>query len=579
MRRPSGIRAWCTLSLAIAAIVAGLVVAKQYAEQHLLASILGSGTEARQLKLHWLQAAGCAEEVDIPLTHSVDRGSFPLKLHAGKLWFVYDQSALLRKRLILPRVIVQDAVISANLSDLDAPSIVDFDTTELSLPSDAQSNAQTWVDEIRKLNDTLVSQKFVEGRQVSIDADMLSERMQSHFGSVHQQAVRILSEARDIQQQLAGLNNVLRHEAQVIASRERLEQLKGSLIGLKSQVTRVDRTLADEQARVRAALLTEKDALDASGKEFQARPATDTARIALEALLAECLREPARYSLLLTDLMNKPFEAPRTARGRTIRHFESDMACFAVTSAQLGGIIETDGNRLPFHATGSFAIMPDQRIEEIVSTRQGARWQMAVGENDNLISLDGHSRHAPHGSTHIVMRCESPGHIQATCEVMASNVTGTGQLQLRELFTAAPHAKLLAGALHSDKMISELMEGALATAEEAPEVLDYEFKELATQPKVELSKEAIDWLANRLARSATRHVTLRYDDVAERLDAHVQQKLEAITRNVAVSRNETEQHLNQQLEELRKLQANVLNSLQQRAGTDLARKPASDVLR
>ncbi len=122
----------------------GAYAGKRYAEQHMLATVLGSGVHADSVQWHWRQAAGCAEHVEIPLPHATDAHDQPLQLYAPKLWFVYDQAALLRKRFILPRVVMEDVVISTANDRLLDEGVVDIDfepVIELGdlveLPSDA----------------------------------------------------------------------------------------------------------------------------------------------------------------------------------------------------------------------------------------------------------------------------------------------------------------------------------------------------------------------------------------------------------------------------------------------------------
>lgn len=579
MRWLRGVRGWGSLAAAVTAMVACSIAGKQYVERHLLSAVLGNGSEARQFQFHWLRAAGCAEDVDIPLTQASVSNAMPLQLHAEQLWFVYDQSALLRKRLVLPRVVIDDAVISASSSGALPRPPIDYegDDSSVTVPSKPWC-AQPWCDELLSLVSNLSSEKFVRGRQVSIDTDMLAERMQAHFANVHGQAERLLSEARDIQQQLAALDNLLRHERQVIASRERLEHLKGSLVTLKSHLARVDRMLNEEQARVRSAMLTEKQALQVSGQQFKLPSASKLAHSTLQAMLMHCLREPAQYSLVLTNLMNKPFAAQQPSRGSNLRHIDSSLSVFEVSSARLTGTLDMGGNVLPFTAAGSFRILPGPRAIATNQTSEGARWQMSIGEGTKKIALEAHSRHATQGSAYVVVRASAPGRIQAKCDVVASSINGSGTAEFRPWLSQGEHDQSV-NALTSSDTIRELIVQALSAAERAPEVVEFKFDELATEPNVKVDDEAVDWLAQALDDSSSHTVAQHYENAASKLELHVQQRLETISRNVALSRNEAEQHLNQQLDELRKLQVNVINNLQQRTGTDFARQPSSEILR
>ncbi len=66
MKRHRSLFGWCGLGLTVAAVAGGAYAGKRYAEQNMLAVVLGSGVKAESVQWHWRQAAGCAEQVEIP---------------------------------------------------------------------------------------------------------------------------------------------------------------------------------------------------------------------------------------------------------------------------------------------------------------------------------------------------------------------------------------------------------------------------------------------------------------------------------------------------------------------------------
>ncbi len=62
----------------------------------------------------------------MPLPSAKDSLNNSLRMRAGKMWVAFDKDALLRKRLVFPRVIIEEAVISADSFDgLVTQAVVD----------------------------------------------------------------------------------------------------------------------------------------------------------------------------------------------------------------------------------------------------------------------------------------------------------------------------------------------------------------------------------------------------------------------------------------------------------------------
>ncbi len=81
---------------------------------------------------------------------------------------------------------------------------------------------------------------------ISIDADMLSERMQAYFGDTRMQAQRLIAEARDIQQQFVNMDNVLR-QPQLDEVRRRIEIIRDQLAKIKFDIGHSDKRFEDER--------------------------------------------------------------------------------------------------------------------------------------------------------------------------------------------------------------------------------------------------------------------------------------------------------------------------------------------
>lgn len=569
---------WSSLGISVAAVGGLAVAGKHWAEQHALEAVLGHGARTDALTVHWSYSAGCAENVCIPLSAAGDAQT-KSQLSARRLWFTYDLPALMRKRVVLPRVIIEDAHIVAAAMQ---PS-----TQSGSPASEASAEAQplAWLEKLHSQLAALEEDKFISGTQVAIDTAMLSEQWQANFADVHQRAQRILTEAKDIQQELTAIDNPLRHEARVIASRGRLEELRTELAGLKNSLLKTDKILREQQSRIREALLTEKRALQEAGSAFQSPPASDFAAFTVNGWLAACMTEPAQYSILLGNLMCAPFRPSESLRGTNIRHADPMTADFAARSAKIAGDISLAGlspmptHRAPFTASGSFEVLSPAGTAGDANSGASARWQMVVGRSLNCISLEGEARNPRDGVAAIELESNAPGQLEANCEVAKSDVVGTAQVRLRQWLADRSHATAINPMLVDDPLASELLEAALADLNQAPQEVQFRFASQGGVARAILGKEDAHWLANALARVAAAHVAEKYEAAVEKLDAHVVSELEAMNRSVAVSYNAESQNLQQLLQELKVLQADVMNNLAQRAGSEFARKSAGDVVR
>lgn len=567
---------WSSLGISVAALAAVGVAGKQWAERHALEAVLGSGARTDALTMHWSYSAGCAENVRFPLSAAEEeQGSS--QLTARRMWFTFDLPALLRKRLILPRVIIEDAHLVAASSQ--AGSHAD------AVPTDAKLDAAplAWLHDLHSQTASIDQERFVSGTQVAIDTAMLAQQWQANFGDVHSRAGRIMAEAKDIQQELAEMDNPLRHEARVVASRGRLEELKAELAGLKNSLLKTDKVLREQQSRIREGLLIEKRALQDAGEKFQAPPAAALAELTIHNWLAACIDEPTQYSVLLSQLICSPFRHSQSVRGSDIRHVDPLTAQFAARSAKIAGDISLVGpdslpiHRAPFTASGSFQVVAG--AEGSPSGGPNARWQMSVGRSLNCICLEGKARNAAAGIAEISLESTAAGQIEAKCEVADSDVEGKAEVRLREWLGKRSHIAALNRALSDDRFVRELLDSALTDIDQVPEAIDFRFTRHSGAAQVEFEPHTADWLADELAKAASAHVAKKYDAAIDKLEAHVLSELEAINRAVAVSYNAETQHLQQLLQELKVLQAEVMNHLAQRAGSEFARKSAGDVVR
>jgi histidine ammonia-lyase len=169
------------------------------------------------------------------------------------------------------------------------------------------------------------------------------------------------------------------------------------------------------------------------------------------------------------------------------------------------------------------------------------------------------------------------------CEVQAQHVSATGHLDLRQWLAQSKVVEHMTSTLVPDASGQEpwieLIDQALRTTDDTPEQLVFEVSQLTDQPTWTVAQEVVQWLAGRLTSQASQHVAKHYVQASEQLDVVVQRKLGEQTRMVALLRNDAEQQLGQQLEELRKLQAAVNTHIQQRVGTHFARQPQAEVPR
>lgn len=571
MRWMNRIWRWGPLSIAVVALGGGLIAGKQWAETRALSTVLGAGAEASAMKVHWSKLTGCVENVAIPLAHSNDRDCNSARLTADRLWFTYDLPSLLRKRLLLPRVIIEDALIETRPWASSRPP---SDNSAFGSGGDASNAAVTWLADLRKRIESLEQDQFISGTQVAVDTAMLAEQWQADFAGVRDRAHKVLHEARDIQQQLAALNNVLRHEKQVISSRDRLEVLRATLMGMKIDLSRNDRTLRDQQSRVREALLIEKTALHEQGLAFRAPEAHDVALCAVEQWMLACLHEPTRTSRLLADIINKPYLQTRALRGANIRYSDQQAAEFEVLSAKISGDIMLGERSTPFTASGNFRLMPVATATQSSASQEESHWQMLVGSPTVTLSLDGHRSQTRSGMVEMSFRSNAPGQLQAKCELGNDVMQGSGQLQLRQWLSETSERDDIASRSKPDPLMEELLHESLSRPElkKVPEVIQFQFSGSADKPRLELSDNATRWLSDELTRLASERVAQRYDAASERLETRIHRDLEDLTRQIAHSRNETVAQINLLLDELRTVQANVLNNLQQRGGAHFARR-------
>ncbi len=72
---------------------------------------------------------------------------------------------------------------------------------------------------------------------------MVTEHMQAQFETMRQQSQRLIAEAKDVQMQLAGLDNVLRHEDHIKRSYARLDQIGQELKQQRAGLNIMDKRL------------------------------------------------------------------------------------------------------------------------------------------------------------------------------------------------------------------------------------------------------------------------------------------------------------------------------------------------
>lgn len=620
MRRKRSLVGWCGLGLAVAAVAGGAYAGKRYAEQHMLATVLGSGVHAEAVQWHWRQAAGCAEHVEIPLPHATDTHDQALQLYAPKLWFVYDQAALLRKRFILPRVVIEDALISTANDRLLTDEVVDIDFGPgfelgdlVELPSDTGTDAESannveasagnieaastfateasglalpWLDQLQTLCESVVSDKTIQGRQVSIDADMLSERVQGYFADSRAQAQKLVAEARDLQQQLVNMDNVLR-QPQLTEISRRLEQISEQLIKLKVDIGHSGKSLDEEHSRIRSALLIEKTQLLRQAGEYTAPAADEVADAVLTHLVKDQLRQPARAAVLLADLMRKPLTATASMRGQQLRSLEEQQPEFAARSARISGKAEIGDQAWPFTAEGSFELMAsrsapksDAGTDSVADSEQTSghsQWHMTIDAQPDAWQLDGQCP-SINGPCTVTLASSSASGLSMTCEVQQATISGKGQIGLRELIGSADanvrFSDSFAESYRSAMLLRRLMTDALVVDNQTPELIEFDVAELEQLTSQELNETAVEWLSARIQHVATVAMADIYRQAAMQLDKLIASKLTEHKGLVATLRNDAEQYVGSQQDELRRIQASVNSLIEQRqANYYFARQP------
>ncbi len=209
--------------------------------------------------------------------------------------------------------------------------------------------------QLQTLCDSTTNDKAIQGRQVSIDADMLSERVQGYFADSRVQAQKLVAEARDMQQQLVDMDNVLR-QPQLTEISRRLEQINEQLIKLKVDIGHSGKSLDEEHSRLRSALLVEKTQLLRQADEYTAPSAQEVAQTILIDMVNRQLDQPVRAVVIMADLMRKPLDATASGRGQPIRHRDQQQPEFAARSARMRGKAEIGDKAWPFEAEGSFEL-------------------------------------------------------------------------------------------------------------------------------------------------------------------------------------------------------------------------------
>lgn len=621
MKRKRSLGGWCGLGLAVAAVAGGAFAGKRYAEQHMLATVLGSGVHAESMQWHWRQAAGCAEHVEIPLPHATDTHDHALQLYAPKLWFVYDQAALLRKRFILPRVVIEDALISTATDRLLTDEVVDIDfglgvelgdlveqpndttpdtksanSVEVSAGNiEAASTYATngsglalpWLDQLQALCESVVSNKTIQGRQVSIDADMLSERVQAYFADSRTQAQKLVAEARDLQQQLVNMDNVLR-QPQLTEISRRLEQVSEQLIRLKVDIVHSGKSLDDEHSRIRSALLIEKTQLLRQADEYAAPAADAVADAILTHMVKDQLRQPARAVVLMADLMRKPLTATASMRGQQLRFLEEQQPEFAARSARISGKAEIGDHAWPFKAEGSFELMAspsaqksDTGTDSVADSEQTdghSQWHMTIDAQPDAWQLDGQCPSID-GPCTVTLASSSTTGLSMSCEVQQATISGKGQIGLRELIGTAGatvrNGEGFAESYRSPMLLRRLMTDALVVDDQTPELIEFEAAELEQLTNKQLSQAAVEWLSARIQQVATVAMADIYRQAAMQLDKLILSKLTEHKGLVATLRNDAEQYVGSQQDELRRIQASVNSLIEQRqANYYFARQPS-----
>ena len=636
MKRQRGLRGWCGLGLAVVAVAGGAYAAKRYAEQHMLAAVLGSGVHADAVQWHWRQSTGCAENVEIPLTYAKDGRDQSLQLYAPKLWFVVDQAAMLRKRFILPRMVIEDAIISSNCESMIAGEVVDIDFgTGVELPGveipsvempgaempnggrsgvtevdvaqidvgragvnsgDAPIATQTrtsgrplpWLDQLQGNCEGVLSDKAVNGRQVSIDADMLSERMQAYFAESRAQAQRLLSEARDNQQQLVNMDNVLR-QPQLMDVGRRLEQINDQLIKLKIDIGHTGKVLDEEQSRVKSALLVERKQLNQLADEYRAATGREVAVEILTQLLRDQLNQPRRAVVLMADIMRRPMERQGTTRGQQMRLADSSQPELAANSVSISGKMEIEGRAWPFTSQGKFAVMPADAVRPADSAsaqdssssgasapRGSSQWQMSIQTERQNWQLAGEL--AGRDEVCTILLTDKDMTLRVNCQVDKTHVSGVGQMALRDFMSDAERVskliKSMAADYRAEPMLARLMNEAMSIDEHTPERVEFTAAELGQSSDCVVSGDAIDWLGGRLSQAATGCMANCYRQAAVQLESVIARKLVDQKNMAATLRKDSEQFIAAQQDELRRIQATVNSLIEQRQTSyHFARQP------
>ncbi len=557
---------WSTFIALVAALSGGGLWSVNRMQHQALHRVLGPDAELGSLKLLWKQQAGCARRVAIPLTEAGSAEASNVlgnRLTADEVWFVYDPSALIRKRLVLPQVIIKQARLSVMPLPFD---VVDLRQIE---------QDDRWMQALRQKGQELAASDFVSSTQVSVDARMLAERWQNNFVNVRTRSQRAIAEARDIQQQLSMLDNPLRHEKQVLQSRTRLDSIGNELDAMLIEMSQIDRVLRDQQSRVRESLLIEKKSLHDQGTAFKAPAATKLAASILSHWLSSSLRIPATYSVAAGQLATQPFRSPPVIRGEDER-MDGGEPDFAVTSAKAEGSIESlgDSSIARFEASGVIKRLPHAELASEYPASHGAAWSVVVTAKDCAYALRAETDPGNSKIAEVTMTSDSADKLNLCCKLIEHGLSGNGSLNLRAWLSSLPK-----NSLSTSAGLSKLVDDLSTEIATVPENIGFELASADGKTIVAVNEKDAAWLAEHLSKSATKIVSAQYDQAGERLDEQIKVSLDALSRDVAVARNEAVQSVKQLRNELTTIKADVIKSLQQRSATNFARTPSAETLR
>ncbi len=182
------------------------------------------------------------------------------------------------------------------------------------------------------------------------------------------------------------------------------------------------------------------------------------------------------------------------------------------------------------------------------------------------------------GPCKIAFTSSSAGRLTMDCQVAHTKISGDGQMDLRQLIGMASLTEAVDQATtdryRHGALLSKLLSDALVVDDQTPETIHFDAPNLDQRTVTGLNEAAVVWLADRMQIAGTVAVADGFRRAAAQLDKLIANKMTDHKSLMATLRNDTEQYVSNQQDELRRIQASVNSLIEQRqANYYFARQP------